>query len=128
MAQEREQEQPDMDSTLTITVSQTSHRDTRDEFFKAIIRYVFKLYLKTLHFVEAKKWKIIGYTKKTLFVCSNVVLYNKYLNKIIVTCGWSFVDVNARCRSIEGRMKPSKDILNKLDIGDTVHKSLQLGR
>lgn len=119
----QEQEQSDMDFALTLTVSQISRRDTQDEFSKAFTRLVSKPCVKALHFVGAKKWEKTAHTGKALFVCSNAVVYNKYLNKKSVACGRSFVDFNAHRRSIEGSMKPSKDILNKLGIGD-IHKAL----
>lgn len=59
-----------------------------------------------------------AYIGKVLFVCSNAVVYNKYLYKNSIACEHSFVNSNAHHMSIEGSIKLSNDILNKLDIED----------
>ena len=114
----QEQEQAQMDYALTLTVSQIARQDTQASFTTAFTRLVAKSSIKALYFVGMKKNETVMHSRKVHFVCANAVIYNRYLHKKNVPCGKGFIDFNAHRRSIEGSEKPSKEILEKLGVGD----------
>lgn len=110
----RVQEQIELDFVLTLINSQIFHKDTHDDFTTAFIKLNAKHCIKILQFVVTKKMEMMIHNHKVLFVCPNVVVYNKFWNKKIISCGHDFENFNAYMRSIEVVDKPSKEGFAKL--------------
>lgn len=107
----------EFDYVLILTISQVSCKNSQDNFTIAFTRLVMKQCLKALHFLGMKKKENTAHNGKALFVCSNVVIYHKFLTKRGIACNHGFVNFNAHMKSIEGFDKPSKEILAKLGHG-----------